>query len=132
TRNAFEGQMPLAVEAAAWHARATTGSSPFELQPAVGGGAVWSIDWAPLVLSLLRPRTDVAAQAAAFHRGLARLIADVARAAGVGTVALTGGCFQNALLHDLAGESLGAAGLRVLAHRELSPNDGSIAAGQAL
>lgn len=132
TRNAFEGQMPLAVEAAAWRARATTDSSPFELQPAVGGGAVWSIDWAPLVLSMLRPCTEVAAQAAAFHRGLARMIADVARAAGVGTVALTGGCFQNALLHDLAGDSLRADGLRVLTHRELSPNDGSIAAGQAL
>jgi len=47
-------------------------------------------------------------------------------------VALTGGCFQNALLHSLASEALKAAGFRVLVHRRLSPNDNSIAAGQAL
>jgi hydrogenase maturation protein HypF len=132
TVNSFEGQMPLAVEASAWRARAGSDELRFELKPAVEGGAVWSIDWALLVLALVRHTADAAAQAAAFHRGLARMIADVARAAGVGTVALSGGCFQNALLHDLAGEALRTAGHRVLTHRELSPNDGSIAAGQAL
>jgi hydrogenase maturation factor HypF (carbamoyltransferase family) len=35
-------------------------------------------------------------------------------------------------LHQLAFEALEAAGFRVLVHRELAPNDGSIAAGQAL
>jgi hypothetical protein len=47
-------------------------------------------------------------------------------------VALSGGCFQNALLRDLAESGLAAAGFRVLAPRALSPNDGAIAAGQAL
>ncbi len=132
TVNSFEGQMPLAVEAAAWHAHTAGNELRLELQAAVGGGAVWSIDWAPMVLALLQHPTDAAAQSAAFHRGLAHMIADVARAAGAGTVALSGGCFQNALLHDLTGQALRTAGHRVLTHRELSPNDGSIAAGQAL
>ncbi len=57
---------------------------------------------------------------------------EVARQAGAGTVVLTGGCFQNALLHSLASAALTEAGFRVLVHRRLSPNDNSIAAGQAL
>jgi hydrogenase maturation protein HypF len=56
----------------------------------------------------------------------------VARRSGADTVALTGGCFQNALLAGLAAEALRAAGFVVLLHRELPPNDGGIAAGQAL
>ena len=55
-----------------------------------------------------------------------------ARAAGVGTVALGGGCFQNALLTDLASSLLEAEGFEVLVPRVLPPNDGAIAAGQAL
>jgi hydrogenase maturation protein HypF len=47
-------------------------------------------------------------------------------------VALGGGCFQNALLLDLASAALKAEGFEVLAPRELPPNDGAIAAGQAL
>jgi hydrogenase maturation protein HypF len=50
----------------------------------------------------------------------------------VGTVALSGGCFQNVLLLDLTVAALRAAKFEVLTHRELPPNDGNIAAGQAL
>ena len=59
-------------------------------------------------------------------------IVDVARRAGAGTVALSGGCFQNVLLLDLTVAALRDAGLNVLTHHELPPNDGNIAAGQAL
>jgi hydrogenase maturation protein HypF len=93
---------------------------------------VKEVDWQPALAELTAGGGAVAVKAAAFHRGLARAIADVASAAGVGTVALTGGCFQNALLHDLARAALEQAGFRVLVHRQLSPNDGNIAAGQAL
>ncbi len=55
----------------------------------------------------------------------------MAREAGTGTVALGGGCFQNALLLDLASAELAAQGLEVLVPRELPPNDGAISAGQA-
>jgi hydrogenase maturation protein HypF len=70
--------------------------------------------------------------AAAFHRGLAAAIAEVSRLAGVSTVALSGGCFQNALLRQFAETRLSSAGFKVLAARELPPHDGAIAAGQAL
>jgi len=75
---------------------------------------------------------DPAVLAAAFHRALARGIAAVASQAGAGTIALGGGCFQNALLLDLTAAALERAGFEVLVPRELPPNDGAIAAGQAL
>jgi hydrogenase maturation protein HypF len=131
-KNSFEGQMPLAVEAAAMSGLRRDDAMAFPVVEARGGGAIKEIDWRPALQELRSTELDVAAKAAAFHRGLARAIADVARSAGVGVVALTGGCFQNALLHDLARGELERAGFHVLVHRRLSPNDGNIAAGQAL
>jgi hydrogenase maturation protein HypF len=131
-RNSFEGQVPLAVEALAMESAKDGWAMTFAVRDVRGGGAVKEIDWQPALEELLTPDRSAPSKAAAFHRGLARAIAEVARAAGVGTVALTGGCFQNGLLHDLARAELEQAGCRVLVHRQLSPNDGNIAAGQAL
>ena len=63
---------------------------------------------------------------------LAAAITAVAQACGIAQVVLTGGCFQNALLLELASDTLNSAGFTVLRHRELPPNDGGISAGQAL
>jgi hydrogenase maturation protein HypF len=131
-RNAFEGQIPLAVESAAHGAPPDVDLLPFPIVPA-GDGAVWEIDWRGTIHRLLeKPPQDPGRPAAAFHRGLVEALVGVCRRSGVGTVALSGGCFQNALLLDLAAGSLAAAGFTVLAPRELPPNDGAIAAGQAL
>jgi hydrogenase maturation protein HypF len=130
--NHFEGQVPLAVEAAAHAFAAETRALPFPVAPATLPGARLEVDWRPAVTQLLNFPGDAAADAAALHRGLVQAMVGVARQAGVGTVALTGGCFQNALLHSLATAALTEAGFRVLTHRRLSPNDNSIAAGQAL
>lgn len=131
-KNSYEGQMPLAVEAAAMSGLRHEAAMAFPVVDACGGGAIKEIDWQPALQELRSTELDVAAKAAAFHRGLARAIAHIALSAGAGTVALTGGCFQNALLHDLTRMELERAGFRVLVHRKLSPNDGNIAAGQAL
>ena len=130
--NDFEGQLPLRVETAAVGAGADTRVLPFPVIPCDRPGARLEIDWRPAVRAVVAQRSDPAGQALALHHGLARAIVTVARQAGVGTVVLTGGCFQNALLHTLASTALHDAGFRVLAHRRLSPNDNSIAAGQAL
>jgi hydrogenase maturation protein HypF len=135
-RNQFEGQTPLAVEAAAAMASGKHLALPLPLREVgAGGGAACELDWQPLVEKILSYRAlggDAGELAAACHHSLARGMVEVARRAGVGTVALTGGCFQNALLLDLAVTELRAAGFTVLTHRELPPNDGSIAAGQAM
>jgi hydrogenase maturation protein HypF len=136
SRNSFEGQIPLALESAASRCPSPAPVLPMPLRRAPGGtGVAAELDWAPLVAALeagRRSGRDPCELAASFHRSLARGIATVAREAGVGTVALGGGCFQNALLVNLATAELESAGFEVLVPRELPPNDGAIAAGQAL
>ena len=72
--------------------------------------------------------------AARFHKGLA--IATVAmagglRPAGFDTVALSGGCFQNAVLAEEVERRLWKAGFAVLTHSAVPANDGGLALGQA-
>jgi hydrogenase maturation protein HypF len=50
---------------------------------------------------------------------------------GLGTVALSGGVFQNVLLLDRCVSGLEHAGFRVLLHGRVPPNDGGISLGQA-
>ena len=73
--------------------------------------------------------------AAAFHVAVAeraiRTASAVAEQEGIGTVALGGGTFQNALLVPLIRDGLRERGLEVLQPRLLGPNDGAISYGQA-
>jgi hydrogenase maturation protein HypF len=70
-----------------------------------------------------------------FHNGLAAAMVEAARVAagraGLGTVALSGGVFQNLVLLQRVVAGLEEHGLRVLTHRRVAPNDGGIALGQA-
>jgi hydrogenase maturation protein HypF len=74
--------------------------------------------------------------AARFHRGVA---AGIARTCvllrdrhGLGTVALSGGVFQNLLLTGQVTSLLEADGFRVLLHHRVPCNDGGISLGQAV
>jgi hydrogenase maturation protein HypF len=71
-----------------------------------------------------------------FHRGLADLVraaCDAVRAAsGSTTVALSGGVFQNVTLLTMVTQGLETQGFTVLTHRQVPPNDGGLALGQAL
>jgi hydrogenase maturation protein HypF len=49
----------------------------------------------------------------------------------LGTVALSGGVFQNLLLLERTVAGLEAAGFTVLLHGRVPPNDGGISLGQA-
>jgi hydrogenase maturation protein HypF len=75
------------------------------------------------------------AAAAAFHASMGRATVDaatsLARRHGLDTVALTGGVFQNARLARIVAHGLRDAGLEVLLHRDVPPNDGGISIGQA-
>jgi hydrogenase maturation protein HypF len=101
------------------------------------GRTPWRWDARPIFRELVADlRAGVAREkiAARFHRGLARGIAAAAvRAArenGLKNVALTGGCFQNLLLTEWTAREVEAAGLVVLLHRRVPPNDGGISLGQ--
>ena len=73
---------------------------------------------------------------ARFHRGMADLIVAgcqlLRESSGLGTVALSGGVFQNLLLLGTVVGLLEARGFRVLTHSRVPPNDGGISLGQAV
>ncbi len=126
----YEGQAAMELEWAAGTA-VSEESYPFELPE----GTPARLDWEPAVRAIMHDM-DLGAGAALiarkFHNTLADMIIAVARAAGEERVLLTGGCFQNLLLTELAFAKLLAAGLRPYRHQLIPPNDGGIAAGQAL
>ncbi|MEY2553538.1 MAG: hydrogenase maturation protein HypF, partial [Ilumatobacteraceae bacterium] len=96
------------------------------------------LDPSPLVAAILRDTdsgVDRRLIAAGFHEAFGRATAESASLAaathGLGTVALTGGVFQNARLTEVVEEGLRRAGLEVLVHSQIPPNDGGISIGQA-
>ena len=127
----YEGQAAIELEALARAAGGSDRSYPFAVDAGV-------MDPGPALAALLQDRArGVAVEqvAAGFHRGLAaataRVAVEQASRAGVATVALSGGVFSNVLLSDLLADRLTAAGLQVLRHEQLPPNDGGISVGQA-
>jgi hydrogenase maturation protein HypF len=86
------------------------------------------------VVADLRAGVPAGVIGARFHRAIAELIVGLAedKPAETGTVALSGGVFQNALLLGLATKMLRNKGFEVITHRYVPPNDGGIALGQLL
>jgi len=111
---------------------------PFAI-PLLGGAGLPYIEplgvWRAMLGDLLL-KTPPGVISARFHRGLAKAIAAMAARITAGTdidtVALSGGCFQNATLFRLVNEHLGQLGLTVLSHSDIPANDGGLALGQAV
>ncbi|HEY5843399.1 MAG TPA: Sua5/YciO/YrdC/YwlC family protein, partial [Mycobacterium sp.] len=75
------------------------------------------------------PPTVISAR---FHAGVADAIVAQSERAGLETVALSGGVFQNPTLLRLACARLREAGFDVITHRHVPPGDGGIALGQLM
>ena len=97
------------------------------------------IDPAPLIRAVVddvRAGAPAGTIAAKFHNGLAEVVVDVCRRqreeTGLDTVALSGGVFQNVTLLGLVVPRLRDADFTVTTHRQVPPNDGGIALGQAV
>jgi hydrogenase maturation protein HypF len=136
TRITYEAQAAIELEAAA-AGQPLAGPGGFEVD-VVEGPEGLVLDPGPLLRTVLDRRDRGMAPgmvSAGFHAGLGRGVATAAaRAAaanGLDTVALSGGVFQNARLTAVVGAELEAAGLAVLVHRRLPPNDGGVSVGQA-
>jgi hydrogenase maturation protein HypF len=138
-RSSFEGQAAMALEWAADPAAA--GVYPFGLddrarnyEPPGGWEApAWVVDWGPALRALtadLARGTPVSVVAMRFHRTLAEAIVAVASRGAERRVVLSGGCFQNRLLAELAIAQLRAGGFTPYWHQRVPPNDGGIALGQ--
>jgi hydrogenase maturation protein HypF len=124
----YEGQAAIELEDVADPLE--RGSYPVPLE-----GGVLRTD--ALVRSLvedLRRGTGVPVLAARFHNALADAVVTVCERLrdehGLGTVALSGGVFQNGLLLTRCLDGLEGSGFRVLTHRQVPPNDGGISLGQ--
>ncbi len=130
-RVSYEAQAAIELEALAR-------TVPRERAPAYELDDGLVLDPAPLLALLWRDRAagvEPAVLAAGFHESLgraaARLAERVASDAGLDTVVLTGGVFQNSLLTDVVESTLVDIGMRVLVHATVPPNDGGISVGQA-
>ncbi|MEO1172319.1 MAG: hypothetical protein AAFX94_09740 [Myxococcota bacterium] len=129
-----EAQAAMALEALATKASPEDG---YRFSRLVTGPDMVRIDPTPMWRSLLADLEAGVAPAQIamrFHRGLASAFAvaamDAARAEGIDTVALSGGCMANRILVEALVGDLEAAGLRVLTHRRTPTGDGGLALGQ--
>jgi hydrogenase maturation protein HypF len=124
-RVTYEGQAAIELEQLA----AATAAEPYPCR--VGEGLIRGDDLllaAHADLDAGRSRDEIAA---AFHEGVALAAATCCeQAERPGTVALTGGTFQNLRLLGATTRRLEDRGFRVLQHRRVPPNDGGISFGQ--
>ncbi|QCQ92653.1 carbamoyltransferase HypF [Rhodococcus sp. SGAir0479] len=129
-RVSYEAQAAVELEALA-----RTAAAPAELPMPVADGEIRLAELMGGLVDGVRAGTAPAELAFGFHCALAAataaLATDIADRAGVGVVGLTGGVFQNRLLTALVRVRLEDAGLRVLTHHVVPPNDGGLSLGQA-
>ncbi len=144
-RAEYEGQGAMLLEAAVDYdtLSATDEESAYPLaapnlqttaMPYIEPLAMWQALLGDLIL-----KTPVPVMAARFHKGLAKAIVMMAekctgRAAKLGTpvrqIALSGGCFQNAVLLELVSAQLTEMKFEVLTQSRVPANDGGLALGQ--
>jgi hydrogenase maturation protein HypF len=129
----YEGQAAVELEAVA--DADVDEVYPYDL---LRDGEGWIIDPAATLRALWcekRAGRRVSTIAAAFHNTVADFTCAICRRVrekrGLERVALSGGCFQNALLTRRTQAGLEGAGFEVLTHRFVPPNDGGISLGQA-
>jgi len=130
----YEGQAAIELEAAA----APGDHPPYDVGFNRDGEGPLIMNLLAMVRAVaadLRAGVDSGTIAARFHYTLARAIAlacEFARTQGApGTVALSGGCFQNRRLTELTKTELESLGFEVLLHERVPCNDGGLALGQA-
>lgn len=124
-QNQFEGEAAMLVEFTAMKSNHKL-VYPYHLEQGV-------VDWRPMLLAILNEREkDKAWIARKFHNTLAAIIVAVARLQSQQEVLLTGGCFQNKLLLETTVSELRQASIEPYWHHRVPPNDGGLAAGQAM
>lgn len=133
----FEGQAAMELEALA---SGIETDEQYALKTTRMGRPI-VLDWGPMIAGI---RTDVhygvapAVIARKFHNTLVAMMLYAAKQVFADRngeeqrIALTGGCFQNKLLTELAIRRLTNAGYRVYWHQRLPPNDGGISVGQIM
>jgi hydrogenase maturation protein HypF len=135
----FEAQAAIELEALARRASADGRAYPLVLSGGGSDGAPLVADTSRLIRAVVddvRDGVPAGVIGCRLHAGLVEFLREIAARArdslGLHTVALTGGVFQNALLLSQSRRALRSDGFTVLCHRQVPPNDGGLALGQAL
>jgi hydrogenase maturation protein HypF len=131
---AYEAQAAIELEGLARGASGLSDGYVFDVDTGVMPAVIDPVAVLTAIIADLRAGMPAGVIGARFHRAIAELIVRLAEdsPAGTGTVALSGGVFQNALLLGLASDGLRDKGFEVITHRHVPPNDGGIALGQLL
>lgn len=122
-QNRFEGQAAMLLENEISELRTE------EAYPLPAG------NWEPLIRAVVEDKRNGAAVSrvsARFHNALANWIVEVAKESGLTQIVFSGGVFQNRYLTERAAVLLESQGFAVYTHRQVPPNDGGIALGQAV
>jgi hydrogenase maturation protein HypF len=122
-QNRFEGQAAMLLENEIGALRTE------EAYPLADG------DWEPLIRAVVADKRDgltVSLISARFHNALVNWILEVANDTGLKQIVFSGGVFQNRYLTERAASVLESRGFTVHTHRQVPPNDGGIALGQAV
>lgn len=129
-KTSFEGQSAMELE---WLALQVKTEQAYEM-PLVQCNDGLIIDWEPSIRAITEDiRRSLAKNliSAKFHNAIINALCSVAVRAGLATVVLSGGCFQNKYLLEGAVEKLQEMGLTPVWHSQVPTNDGGIALGQA-
>ncbi|MDD4857979.1 MAG: carbamoyltransferase HypF, partial [Candidatus Krumholzibacteria bacterium] len=129
----YEAEAAVALEALALEAKDSTAAYQFDWKR----GDFSEIDPSPVVAAIiddLQKRKPLPAIAAAFHRGVAKLVldlsAELAKNHGCGDVVLSGGVFQNRFLCECVMRQAASSPVTIYRHALVPPNDGGVALGQ--
>lgn len=128
----FEGEAALILEAMAHQAKDKE-PKRYSIQ-LLKENMLWLMDWRSMVVKIMEDKKSMAISEISwsFHEALAECIVNLARLAAQENVLLTGGVMQNKLLTELAIEKLQKGGFTPYLHRNIPPNDGGLAVGQAI
>jgi hydrogenase maturation protein HypF len=133
-RATYEGQAAVELELAA--DGPVSRGYPFRLRPEGEGWVVETRGIIGGVVEDLLAGREIGEISSRFHRAVAELVVagceNIREAAGMSTVALSGGTFQNLLLMEQVLELLAGRGFTVYRHRRVPANDGGLSLGQAV
>ncbi len=137
-QNGYQGQCAAALETVAAKAKAA-GIAPYPLAiPVTRKSGCWQLGRIRLIQDIAaayESGSNPGALALGFHLALAQAVAEACAAireqTGEAAVALSGGVFANRLLTEACTDRLEQQGFAVYLNRQVPPNDGGLALGQA-
>lgn len=132
----YEAQAAMEMETLSRPFLATALPYPYTIEQTENGLLVRLKELLSAVVDAIRAGQAIGLMGARFHRTVANIAIDMCERArmckGVNEVALSGGVWQNEILFSLVRHGLEQAGFQVYVHRQVPPNDGGLALGQAV